>query len=69
MDKPLVKILYKLANGSEICVEVSTRYKNCWNSLTDKSAPKGGKTGDTLTLRLAQMEIQTALCCQPMLEM
>ena len=40
------------------------RYKNCSNSLTDKSAPKGGKTGDTLTLRLAQMEIQTALCCQ-----
>ena len=24
MDKPLVKISYKLANGSEICVEVST---------------------------------------------
>ena len=24
MDKPLVKISYKLANGSQICVEVST---------------------------------------------
>jgi len=24
MDKPLVKISYKLANGNEICVEVST---------------------------------------------
>jgi len=27
MDKPLVTIKYKTANGSEICVEVSTSVK------------------------------------------
>ena len=48
--------------GARFVLRFQLRYKNCSNSPTGKSAPKGGKTGDTLILRLAQTETRQVLC-------
>ena len=45
MDKPLVKIEYKTANGSRICVEVSTSVKELLISIMTSAYEVSGNPG------------------------
>ncbi|TEB07114.1 hypothetical protein Psch_00657 [Pelotomaculum schinkii] len=62
MDKPLVTISYKLANGSQISVEVSTAVKELLEQSDRQIRSQRRQDRRHLDFKVSQMEIRQALC-------